>query len=112
MRIEKDDLDWALGELQHLIFVAHLSETSAIELDKELFLNCMHVINSQPAKVRIEIDQILNAGYYMKRKVLNGNARRKPGSKAPDDSPGSVETASKIGSNSGSEDREEMGIRL
>lgn len=51
---EIDDLDWALGELLHLISESKRTSLRPEEYQPLLFYRCMHVLGCQPLDVRLD----------------------------------------------------------
>jgi hypothetical protein len=58
------EVDWALGELLHLIEQGKRVGIMAHELDPALFSACMRVIGAEPFEVRIHIHRIIQATEY------------------------------------------------
>lgn len=110
MRFHLDDLDWALGELLQLIATARLFRTTPLALDRSLFLECLAVVNAQHLQTRLHIYQILNCDQYGERRTPNGNIRVRPSGKATTHESGSVTPTCASGNDSGSEDRQTMGV--
>ncbi len=57
---EVDDLDWALGELLHLIWQGKCAGVMAHEYNPLLFFRCMQVIGMQPLAVRQKCKKIID----------------------------------------------------
>lgn len=51
---EADDLDWALGELLHLISESQRTAYRPEDYQPLLFYRCMHVLGRQPLDVRLD----------------------------------------------------------
>lgn len=56
---EVDDIDWAMGELLHMIWVAKRAGVRAENFNPLLFYRCMHVIGRQPLGVRLKCIKII-----------------------------------------------------
>jgi len=74
MNFEDDDLDWALGELLHMIMEAKRAKIDPHNYDPDLFFSCMHVIGRQPFAVRAKVWPILRKKHHaFPRLVLHAN---------------------------------------
>ena len=56
---EADDIDWAMGELLHMIWVAKRAGVRAEKFNPLLFYRCMHVIGRQPLGARLKCIKII-----------------------------------------------------
>jgi hypothetical protein len=64
--LEAGELDWAMGELLHLIWEGKRVGVMAHRLDPPLFTACMRVIGWQPFEVRQECHrQIMGTEYWV-----------------------------------------------
>ena len=59
MIFENDDLDWAFGELLHLIWRSKFEGARVEKLYPQQFFACMQVINRQPFEVRSQVIKII-----------------------------------------------------
>jgi hypothetical protein len=57
---EADDIDWALGELLHLIWRGKSAGVMAHEYNPLLFYRCIQVIGMQPFAVRQKCKKIID----------------------------------------------------
>lgn len=55
MNFEDDDLDWAMGEMLHMIKLADRFDIPPHEYNPELFFQCMHIIGRQPFEVKARV---------------------------------------------------------
>lgn len=65
MRFERDDFDWAMGELLHLRSEGRKLGLLPTALDRTLFVECMSVIDAQPLDDRLRARAILNSQYLL-----------------------------------------------
>lgn len=57
---EADDLDWAMGELLHMFWLAKRARMQPHDFNPLLFFRCMQVIGCQPLEVGQRCMQIIN----------------------------------------------------
>lgn len=77
MEFEDDDLDWAMGELQHLFDMAHRAWRLPHEYDPGLFHSAWSAINAQPLEARERAHRILMSAPWLTtglRRVRNAYA--------------------------------------
>ena len=58
---EDDDIDWAMGELLHMIWRAKRAGQWAHNYNPLLFYRCMQVIGCQPLEVRRRCIRVIRA---------------------------------------------------